>query len=88
MIVFDQFQGELREKLRRAQSEEEKEALVQEYSEKMSKVQEDIEQQKQRKLKDVRKLLKEERVRRKKELYKYVLQSFFFSFVSVPSMTS
>lgn len=88
MIVFDQFQGELREKLRRAQSEEEKEALVQEYSEKMSKVQEDIEQQKQRKLKDVRKLLKEERVRRKKELYKYVLQSFFFSFVSVPSMTT
>lgn len=88
MIVFDQFQGELREKLRRAQSEEEKEALVQEYSEKMSKVQEDIEQQKQRKLRDVRKLLKEERVRRKKELYKYVLQSFFFSFVSVPSMTS
>ena len=88
MIVFDQFQGELREKLRRAQSEEEKEALFQEYSEKMSKVQEDIEQQKQRKLRDVRKLLKEERVRRKKELYKYVLQSFFFSFVSVPSMTS
>lgn len=88
MIVFDQFQGELREKLRRAQSEEEKEALVQEYSEKMSKVQEDIEQQKQRKLRDVRKLLKEERVRRKKELYKYVLQSFFFSFVSVPSMTT
>lgn len=80
MIVFDQFQGELREKLRRAQSEEEKEALVQEYSEKMSKVQEDIEQQKQRKLRDVRKLLKEERVRRKKELYKYVLQSFFFFF--------
>ena len=78
MIVFDQFQGELREKLRRAQSEEEKEALVYEYSEKMSKVQEDIEQQKQRKLRDVRKLLKEERVRRKKELYKYVLQSFFF----------
>lgn len=88
MIVFDQFQGELREKLRRAQSEEEKEALVQEYSEKMSKVQEDIEQQKQRKLRDVRKLLKEERVRRKKELYKYVLQSFFFSFISVPSMTT
>lgn len=88
MIVFDQFQGELREKLRRAQSEEEKEALVQEYSEKMSKVQEDIEQQKQRKLRDVRKLLKEERVRRKKELYKYVLQSFFFSFVSVPSKTT
>lgn len=88
MIVFYQFQGELREKLRRAQSEEEKEALVQEYSEKMSKVQEDIEQQKQRKLRDVRKLLKKERVRRKKELYKYVLQSFFFSFVSVPSMTS
>lgn len=88
MIVFYQFQGELREKLRRAQSEEEKEALFQEYSEKMSKVQEDIEQQKQRKLRDVRKLLKEERVRRKKELYKYVLQSFFFSFVSVPSMTS
>ena len=88
MIVFDQFQGELREKLRRAQSEEEKEALVQEYSEKMSKVQEDIEQQKQRKLRDVRKLLKEERVRRKKELYKYVLQSFFSSFVSVPSMTT
>ena len=88
MIVFDQFQGELREKLRRAQSEEEKEALVQEYSEKMSKVQEDIEQQKQRKLRDVRKLLKKERVRRKKELYKYVLQSFFFSFVSVPSKTT
>ena len=88
MIVFDRFQGELREKLRRAQSEEEKEALVYEYSEKMSKVQEDIEQQKQRKLRDVRKLLKEERVRRKKELYKYVLQSFFFSFVSVPSMTT
>lgn len=88
MIFFDQFQGELREKLRRAQSEEEKEALVQEYSEKMSKVQEDIEQQKQRKLRDVRKLLKEERVRRKKELYKYVLQSFFFSFIGVPSMTT
>lgn len=82
MIVFDQFQGELREKLRRAQSEEEKEALVQEYSEKMSKVQEDIEQQKQRKLRDVRKLLKEERVRRKKELYKYVLQSFFFQLLA------
>ena len=81
MIVFDQFQGELREKLRRAQSEEEKEALVQEYSEKMSKVQEDIEQQKQRKLRDVRKLLKEERVRRKKELYKYVLHHFFFQLV-------
>ena len=76
VFAFDQFQGELREKLRRAQSEEEKEALVREYSEKMSKVQEDIEQQKQRKLRDVRKLLKEERVRRKKELYKYVLQSF------------
>lgn len=73
LFCFEPSQEELREKLRRAQSEEEKEGLLQEYSEKMSQVQDDIEQQKQKKLLDVRKLLKEERVRRKKALYKYVL---------------
>lgn len=67
-------QEELKERLRRAESEEEKEALMQEYSQKMAKAQDDIEQQKQKKLRDVRKLLKEERLRRKKELYKYVFQ--------------
>ncbi len=45
---------------------------MQEYSQKMAQVQDDIEQQKQKKLRDVRKLLKEERLKRKKELYKYV----------------
>lgn len=47
---------------------------MQEYSQKMAKAQDDIEQQKQKKLRDVRKLLKEERLRRKKELYKYGVQ--------------
>ena len=61
----------------RAQSEEEKEALIKEYSVKMAAAQDDIEQQKQRKLRDVRKLLKEERKRRKKELYKYALPLLF-----------
>ena len=61
----------MRERLRRAESEEEKEAVIKEYSDKMAAAQDDIEQQKQKKLRDVRKLLKEERKRRKKELYKY-----------------
>ena len=47
---------------------------MKEYSQKMAKAQDDIEQQKQKKLRDVRKLLKEERLKRKKELYKYVFQ--------------
>lgn len=72
--MFEPTQEELKERLRRAESEEEKEALMQEYSQKMAKAQDDIEQQKQRKLRDVRKLLKEERLKRKKELFKYVFQ--------------
>lgn len=60
----------------RAQSEEEKDALIKEYSDKMAAAQDDIEQQKQKKLRDVRRLLKEERKRRKKELYKYALSLF------------
>lgn len=72
--MFELTQEELKERLRRADSEEEKQALMQEYSQKMAKAQDDIEQQKQKKLRDVRKLLKEERLRRKKELYKYVVQ--------------
>lgn len=60
----------------RAQSEEEKDALIKEYSDKMAAAQDDIEQQKQKKLRDVRRLLKEERKRRKKELYKYALPLF------------
>lgn len=46
---------------------------MKEYSDKMADAQDDIEQQKQKKLRDIRKLLKEERKRRKKDLYKYVL---------------
>ena len=72
-LCFSSFQEELREKLRRAESEEEKQAIVQEYSDKMAAVQDDIEQQKQKKLRDIRKLLKEERKKRKKELFKYAL---------------
>ena len=61
---------ELKEKLRRAQSEEEKEALIKEYSEKMATIQDEIEVDKQKKLRDIRKLLREERMRRKKELFR------------------
>lgn len=72
-LCFSSFQEELREKLRRAESEEEKEAMIKEYSDKLAAVQDDIEQQKQKKLRDIRKLLKEERKKRKKELFKYAL---------------
>ena len=72
--LFERTQEELKERLRRAESEEEKDALMQEYSQKMAKAQDDIEQQKQKKLRDVRKLLKDERQRRKKELFKYVFK--------------
>ena len=69
---FKLFQEELKERLRKAENEDEKEALIKEYSDKMAAAQDNIEQQKQKKLRDVRKLLKEERKRRKKELFKYV----------------
>ena len=60
---------ELREKLKRASSEEEKEALMMEYASKMTQVQDELEREKQKKLRDVRKQLKAERLKRKKELY-------------------
>lgn len=72
MPYFKLFQEELKERLRKAENEDEKEALIKEYSDKMAAAQDNIEQQKQKKLRDVRKLLKEERKRRKKELFKYV----------------
>ena len=64
-------QQELKEKLKRAASEEEKEQLIMEYANKMSAVQEDIEVEKQKKLKTARQRLREERLRRKKELWRY-----------------
>ena len=45
----------------------------------MAAVQDDIEQQKQKKLRDIRKLLKEERKKRKKELFKYANYNFKIS---------
>lgn len=61
---------ELREKLRSATSDEEKEFIIEDYSSKMEETVYGLENQKQEKLKDVRKLSKRERLRKKKDLYK------------------
>lgn len=65
-------QEELKEKLKSASSEEEKEQLVMNYANKMAVVQEEIEVEKQRELKTARQRLREERQRRKKELWRFV----------------
>lgn len=68
--ALSELKTELKEKLRHAKSEEEKENLLMEFANKMTEVQDEIEKEKQKTLRDVRKQLKAERLRRKKDLYR------------------
>lgn len=66
----DELQNALHEKLRRATSLEEREALFDDYSRKMEEAIQALDEEKEENLKEVRQRLKRERLRKKKELYK------------------
>ncbi|CAH1270800.1 Hypp4441 [Branchiostoma lanceolatum] len=66
--AIQQVQAELKERLRRCSTDEEREQAMLESAQKIQKINEQFESEKQKRLKKVRKELREERVRRKRAL--------------------
>lgn len=73
---FDELLGELREKVLRASSNEEMENMLSEYSIKIENAFRDLDSKKDDNLKEVRRRLKRNRLKKKKDLYKYACVLF------------